>query len=218
MFEPQAKEQPQESLIDGIAEALANNIDQTRESRHNVIFAAIAIRALKDHADFATPSVTDGIRKLIAGFDDSKPGSGYYGKQRGRIDGREVHLPEAEALPLYTTLMLAHKLSKGGTNASEMSRSGALYTAFALGISNMRRRALRTSLTLITITLLTFTVLSFTSFIPSLRVLSTPSDWEPAYPGMLLQDAYWWPWDYPSIDYVRSHFGDSATVVRCTSA
>jgi hypothetical protein len=116
----------------------------------------------------------------------------------------------------FNTLMLAHKLSRGGTDASEMSRSGALYTAFALGISNMRRRALRTSLTLMTITLLTFTVLSFTSFIPSLRVLSTPSDWEPAYPGMLLQDAYWWSWDYPAIDYVRSHFGDSATVVPRT--
>ena len=116
----------------------------------------------------------------------------------------------------FNAFMLAHRLRQGGTDASEMSRSGALYAAFTLGISNMRRRALRTSLTLATITLLTFTVLSFTSFLPSIRVLSTPSDWKPAYRGMLLQDAYWWPWDYPAIDYVRSHFGDVGTVVART--
>lgn len=104
MFEPFAKEQPKENLIDGIAEALAHNIDQTRESGHNVIFAAIAIRALKDHPDFATPSVTDGIRKLIAGFNDSNPGSGYYGKQRGRIDGRKVPLPKDDAFPPHANL------------------------------------------------------------------------------------------------------------------
>ena len=116
----------------------------------------------------------------------------------------------------FNAFMLAHRLRRGGTDASEMSRSGALYTAFALGISNMRRRALRTSLTLATITLLTFTVLSFTSFIPSIRVHSTAGDWEPAYPGMLLQDPYWWTWDYPTIDYLRSHFGDAGTVVPRT--
>ena len=116
----------------------------------------------------------------------------------------------------FNAFMLAHRLRQGGTDASEMNRSGALSAAFALGISNMRRRALRTTLTLTTITLLTFTVLSFTSFIPSISVLSTASDWEPAYPGMLLQDPYWWAWDYPAIDYVRSHFGDVGTVVART--
>jgi hypothetical protein len=50
MFEPFQKEQPKENLIDGIAEALSRNIDRARESGHNVIFAAIAIRALKDLA------------------------------------------------------------------------------------------------------------------------------------------------------------------------
>ena len=103
MFRPFAKEQPEESRIDGIAQSLAQNIDQTRESGHNVIFAAIAIRALKNHPDLATPSVTNGIQKLIAGFNDSRPGSGYYGKQRGRIDGREVSLPEDDTLPLYAS-------------------------------------------------------------------------------------------------------------------
>jgi len=116
----------------------------------------------------------------------------------------------------FNAFMLAHRLQQGGADASEMSRSGALYTAFALGLSNMRRRAVRTSLTLATITLLTFTALSFTSFIPNISIRATPSDWQPAYQGMLLQDGNWWPWDYPAIDHLRFHFGDSATVVPRT--
>lgn len=65
LFEPFPKEKPNESLIDGIAEALAKNIKTPRESGHNVIFAAIAIHALKERPEFATASVIDGIRKLV---------------------------------------------------------------------------------------------------------------------------------------------------------
>ena len=66
LFEDFPKEKPNESLIDGIAEALEKNIKTPRESGHNVIFASIAIHALKEHPDFATPSIVDGIRKLMA--------------------------------------------------------------------------------------------------------------------------------------------------------
>jgi hypothetical protein len=104
MFEQFAKEQPREDLIDGIADALADNIGQTRESGHNVIFATIAIRALKDHPEFATPSVTDGIRELTIGFNDATPGSGYYGKRKGRKDGREVSVPKDDVVPPYPDL------------------------------------------------------------------------------------------------------------------
>ncbi len=104
MFEPFAKEQPKENLIDGIADALADNIDQTRQSGHNAIFASIAIRALKDHPELATPSVIEGIRKLTVGFNGATPGSGYYGKQKGRIDGRKVPLPKDDAFPPYADL------------------------------------------------------------------------------------------------------------------
>lgn len=104
MFEPFAKERPQENLIDGIADALGRNIHRPRESGHNVIFASIAIRALKDHPDLATPSVTDGIRKLIAKFDDASPGNGYYGKAKGRIDGRKIALSNNDGVPPFPDL------------------------------------------------------------------------------------------------------------------
>jgi hypothetical protein len=104
MFEPFAKEQPKESLVDSIADTLTRNISQMRESGHNVIFASIAIRALKDHPDLAMPSVINGIRKLIKGFNDASPGSGYYGKEKGRIDGSKILLPQDDSFPPYPDL------------------------------------------------------------------------------------------------------------------
>ena len=86
MFEPFPKQKPDESLVDGIAEALERSIDQPRQSGHNVIFASIAIRALKGHPEYTSPQIVEGIRKLIAGFNGVTPGNGFYGKDKGRID------------------------------------------------------------------------------------------------------------------------------------
>ena len=104
LFAAFPKEKPNESLIDGIAEALDTSIGKPRESGHNVIFASIAIRALKEHPEFATPSIVDGIRKLMALFNNAHPGSGYYGKEKGRIYGNKITLPEEEGTPPYTDM------------------------------------------------------------------------------------------------------------------
>lgn len=105
LFENFPKEKPNESLIDGIAEALEKNIGAPRESGHNVIFASIAIHALRKYPDFATPSIVDGVRKLVSLFDNAHPGSGYYGKGKGRIYGNKVNLPEeSDGEPLYKDL------------------------------------------------------------------------------------------------------------------
>tara|TARA_R110002096_G_scaffold203718_15_gene389101 strand:- start:4532 stop:6211 length:1680 start_codon:yes stop_codon:yes gene_type:complete len=104
LFADFPRETPNENLIDGIAEALEKNIGKPRQSGHNVIFASIAIRALKEHPELATPSVVVGIRKLIHQFDGAHPGSGYYGKERGRITGNKIQLPEETSVPPYKTL------------------------------------------------------------------------------------------------------------------
>ena len=102
LFAAFPKQLPNESLIDGIAEALEKNISKPRESGHNVIFASLAIRALKEHPEFATPAIVDGIRKLIALFNNAHPGSGNYGKAKGRIHGDKIPLPEEDDTPPYT--------------------------------------------------------------------------------------------------------------------
>ena len=101
LFLPLPKERPREESIPTIAEALSGNIEKTRQSGHNVIFASIAIRALHDHPVYATPSVVEGIGKLIEGFDGQVPGRGYYGKERGWIVGDKVSLAGDHGLEPY---------------------------------------------------------------------------------------------------------------------
>jgi len=105
LFKPLPEEVANPLLIDKIATALDANIGATRQSGHNVIFASIAIRALKGHADFATPAMIDGIVKLIRAFDSQHAGRGYYGKEKGWIIGNKAPLsPEADT-PAYASLL-----------------------------------------------------------------------------------------------------------------
>lgn len=77
------------------------------------------------------------------------------------------------------------------TVASEMGRWQAFTASFFLGVSNLRRRRLRTVLTCTTLVILTFTIMSFTS-VKSLRhraqILFQPSA---PYYGFLLKNANW---------------------------
>jgi hypothetical protein len=102
LFEPIPSEPSQETGIPAIAEALCGNIDKMRESGHNAIFAAIAIRALRDHPQFATPTILHGIRRLIEDFNDAIPGRGYYGRERGWIEGDQVRLQPVDEPAPYT--------------------------------------------------------------------------------------------------------------------
>ena len=101
LFEPFPKQPADETLIDGIAEALEKSVDQPRQSGHNVIFASFAIRALKERPQYATPAIIDGIRKLMALFEGQTPGSGYYGKKKGRIYGNKIKLADEDQTPFY---------------------------------------------------------------------------------------------------------------------
>ncbi|QDT61355.1 hypothetical protein SV7mr_38900 [Stieleria bergensis] len=104
LFEPFAKQKADATLIDGIAEGLQKSIDRPRQSGHNVIFASLAIRALQDHPECATPAVVDGILKLMNLFQNQTPGSGYYGKAKGRLHGNKITLPEDDATPVYDNI------------------------------------------------------------------------------------------------------------------
>ncbi len=104
LFARLPEEPPREEDISAIASALSANIGKTRQSGHNVIFASLALRALGDHPEYATPAMIDGIRKLIEGFDGAPPGRGYYGKERGWIMGDKVPLPDDdEDFPPYAS-------------------------------------------------------------------------------------------------------------------
>jgi cell division protein FtsX len=75
--------------------------------------------------------------------------------------------------------------------SGEIGRWKAFVAAFLLGVSNLRRRRLRTALTCATLVLLTFTIMSFTS-VKSLRqharILYEP---QVVYQGFLLKNVNW---------------------------
>ena len=95
---------------------------------------------------------------------------------------------------------------------TDVSRSSASLTAFLLGISNMKRRKVRTVLTFTTLLLLTFTVLSFTSIQTSLRFNQIERDNEGLYKGIMIRSKAWTPLEESVYEYALSHFGDRAVV------
>lgn len=104
LFRPLAKEEPKPNTIKAIADALQKNVGETRQSGHNIIFASIAIRALRDHPDFATPQAVTGICKLTEGFNTAHAGRGYYGKEKGWLNGNQVQLAADEKFQPYESI------------------------------------------------------------------------------------------------------------------
>ena len=104
LFQSMPKEEAKPDTVRTIADALKKNVSDLRESGHNIIFASITIRALKDHSDFATPQVISGIRKLIEGFNTAHPGKGYYGKEKGWVYGNKVELAADNKFRPYASI------------------------------------------------------------------------------------------------------------------
>ncbi len=95
---------------------------------------------------------------------------------------------------------------------SDVSRASASAAAFSLGISNMKKRKIRTFLTSATLILLTFTVLSFTSVKSFMKFNQVPRDNTPLYEGAMIRDRTWNPIEEPAYEYIKAEFKDIADV------
>ncbi len=73
----------------------------------------------------------------------------------------------------------------------EISTWKAFAAAFFLGVSNLRRRRLRTALTCLTLIILTFTIMSFTTVKSLRRQNRLQFDAAPSYQGLLLKNIDW---------------------------
>jgi hypothetical protein len=100
-FQPAERRADLPEMLEPILSALTGNIDSLRQSGHNVIFAALAVRALREHERLGTPDVVVGIQRLIALFNRARPGRGYFGKARGWVQGDEVPLEAKSDFPPY---------------------------------------------------------------------------------------------------------------------
>ena len=81
--------------------------------------------------------------------------------------------------------------SVSGVHKADVGKACIAFAAFALGISNMRRRKERTLLTCLTLVLLTFTVLSFTSIVNTIRYNDVAAPGTAVYNGLLLRLPTW---------------------------
>ena len=90
---------------------------------------------------------------------------------------------------------------------ADVGRIQASSAAFLLGIANMRRRVVRTTLTCVTLILLTFTVLSFTSVVSSVRINRVKLTGTPPYSGFMLRDATWEPVEKGAWESFANDFG-----------
>jgi len=104
------------------------------------------------------------------------------------------------------------KRAEAGVYETDVGRSSATAAAVSLGLSNLKKRPLRTGLTAATLTLLTFTVLSFTSVQTTLRFYKLPRSNRPPYAGGLVRDRNWRGLQPSTLDYVASHFRGRALV------
>jgi hypothetical protein len=100
-----------------------------------------------------------------------------------------------------------------GLHEADIGRLSATAVAISLGISNLRKRKLRTALTAVTLTLLTFTVLSFTSFKTGIQFYTLDRPNRPPYQGALLRSLSWNSLPTSFLPYVQNAFGDKARVV-----
>ncbi len=91
-------------------------------------------------------------------------------------------------------------------HSADIARGGAMAVSFALGVSNMRKRKLRTVLTCITLVLLMFTILSFTSFQTEGRLNRTLMPLAPPYQGVLIRKVDWGPIEKSAAYSVANHF------------
>jgi ABC-type lipoprotein release transport system permease subunit len=91
----------------------------------------------------------------------------------------------------FNTQMAKIRQKTKAVHGADVARGSAAMAAFVLGISNMRRRRMRTALTCVTLILLTFTVMSFTSFDTGLAINKIETSYESIYHGLLLRRRDW---------------------------
>jgi len=99
-----------------------------------------------------------------------------------------------------------------GVHETDIGRLSATGVAINLGISNIRKRKMRSTLTAITLILLTFTVLSFTSYSTSLQFYKIVRPNTPSYQGALIRNPSWWSLDTLLPDYLTGALGNVAII------
>jgi hypothetical protein len=106
IYAPRPEEDADPALVAGLVEDLDAGIDSLRRAGHNVIFAAAALKALRQVPEAATPARMKGLRAMVRSFGSERDGAAPDGAQvPGLDDGRKfvefVFTEYVAALDLY---------------------------------------------------------------------------------------------------------------------
>ncbi|MFQ6048719.1 MAG: ABC transporter permease, partial [Phycisphaerae bacterium] len=113
----------------------------------------------------------------------------------------------------FNEQMAQLKRASSRIHHTDVGRLSATYAAVMLGISNMRKRRLRTFLTTVTLVLITYAVLSFTSLSSYTHFFELPVEASPSYQGALVRDRMWQPLSRQWIQYVHAAFAPDNAVL-----
>jgi hypothetical protein len=84
-------------LLRDIPEALSGSVSKLCPGGHNVIYASLALKALKRMPEMITPEIIGGIRRLIDSFNDMPLQNNYHG-----IDVTELSADLDDTIPKYS--------------------------------------------------------------------------------------------------------------------
>jgi len=99
-----------------------------------------------------------------------------------------------------------------GAHVAGVSKVNTFLAAMQMGISTMRRRPLRTTLTAVTIILLTYTILCFASFDVRTGVVKVFAEPNPGYTGVLVHKVNWQPLAEDLPDILGGRWAERAAV------
>lgn len=111
-----------------------------------------------------------------------------------------------------------HMTEFAGKISSDASWRKLAGKAFLIGVSNMRRRKLRTTLTCVTIILVTFTMLSFTSVTETVAPTTVRKSPTAPYNGIFFADMVWQPLTTQEEGYIRQFIPEGEMLERRMSA
>jgi hypothetical protein len=103
---------------------------------------------------------------------------------------------------------MAQLRDRGLPLRADMARLGALVATIELGAGNMRRRPLRTVLTVTTVALMAFTLLTFAGFNPDQSVRAMAGDGPAPFDGVLVRRNGWAPLHDRAPDLLAIRWGD----------
>ena len=98
----------------------------------------------------------------------------------------------------------------------EISRVSLVSTSFSIGLQNLRKRPLRTMLTLISIALVIVALVGLTSITLSPVMFRYNVEVKPAYNGVLLRSLEWAPLPYELYIRLLAEYGDNYTIAPRT--